>query len=123
MGGNYDIGKGYKAETFGFFRQPNQTAQGYVPGFSMFSFGFKKEFNNKKGSVGLRFIEPFKKYKSFETELQGDDFYLYSNRNTVFRSIGISFKYTFGELRFDAIKNRTNIRNDDIKQGGDSQEF
>jgi hypothetical protein len=94
-----------------------------VPGFSMFSFGFKKEFNNKKGSVGLRFIEPFKKYKSFETELQGDDFYLYSNRNTVFRSIGISFKYTFGELRFDAIKNRTNIRNDDIKQGGDSGEF
>ena len=48
MGGNYDMGKGYKAETFGF-RPPNQTAQGYVPGFSMFSFGFKKDFNNKKG--------------------------------------------------------------------------
>jgi hypothetical protein len=118
MGGNYDMGKGYKAETFGFFRPPNQTAQGYVPGFSMFSFGFKKDFNNNKGSIGLRFVEPFKKYKSFETELEGDDFYIYSNRNTVFRSIGISFKYTFGELKFDVIKDRTNIRNDDIKDGG-----
>ena len=119
LGGNYDIGKGYKAETFGFFRAPNQTSQGYVPTFSMLSFGFKKDFNNKKGSIGLRFVEPFKKYKSFETQLEGDDFYIYSNRNTVFRSIGISFKYTFGELKFDVIKDRTNIRNDDIKDGGD----
>jgi len=124
LGGNFDMGKGYKAETFGFFRAPNQTSQGYVPTFSMLSFGFKKDFNNKKGSIGLRFVEPFKKYKSFETELQGDDFYIYSNRNTVFRSIGISFKYTFGELKFDVIKDRTNIRNDDIKDGGDgSGEF
>ncbi len=124
MGGNYDMGKGYKTETFGFFRPPNQTAQGYVPGFSMFSFGFKKDFNNKKGSIGLRFVEPFKKYKSFETELEGDDFYIYSNRNTVFRSIGISFKYTFGELKFEVIKDRTNIRNDDIKdEGSGSGEF
>ena len=119
LGGNFDIGKGYKAETFGFFRAPNQTSQGYVPTFSMLSFGFKKDFNNKKGSIGLRFVEPFKKYKSFETQLEGDDFYIYSNRNTVFRSIGVSFKYTFGELKFDVIKDRTNIRNDDIKDGGD----
>ncbi len=119
MGGNYDLGKGYKAETFGFFRPPNQTAQGYVPGFSMFSLGFKKEFNNKRGSIGLRFIEPFKKFKSFETELEGDDFYVYNNRNVVFRSIGISFKYTFGQLKFDAIKDRNNIKNDDLKDGGD----
>ena len=118
MGGNYDLGKGYKAETFGFFRPPNQTAQGFVPGFSLLSFGFKKEFNNNKGSLGLRFVEPFKKFKAFETELEGDNFYIYSNRNVVFRSIGISFKYTIGELKFNAIKDRTNIRNDDIKDGG-----
>ena len=125
IGGNYDLGKGYKAETFGFFRKRNQTSQGYTPGFSMFSIGFKKELNNKKGSIGIRFIEPFKKYKSFETELEEDgDFYLYSNRNVVFRSIGISFKYTFGELKFNAIKNRTNIRNDDMKsQDGGEGEF
>ena len=113
-------------KTFGFFRKKNQTAQGYTPGFSMFSIGFKKELNNKKGSIGIRFIEPFKKYKSFETELQQEgDFYLYSNRNIVFRSIGVSFKYTFGELKFNAIKNRTNIKNDDMKSqdGGGEGDF
>lgn len=120
VGGSYDLGKGYKAETFGFFRSPNQTSQGYTPGFSMFSIGFKKEFNNKKGSIGLRLIEPFKKFKSFETVIDGDGFYQYSNRNTVFRSIGISFKYTFGNLKFNAIKDRTNIKNDDLMQGGNS---
>ena len=118
MGGSYDLGKGYKAETYGFFRSPNQTSQGINPGFSMFSVGFKKEFNNKKGSLGLRFTEPFKKYKPFVTELEIGDTYYYSQRDVLFRSIGISFKYTFGELRFNSIKENTNIKNDDLMQGG-----
>ena len=121
MGGNYDLGKGYKAETYGFFRSPNQTSQGFSPGFSMFSLGFKKEFSNKKGSIGLRFTEPFKKYKPFVTETTGDDFYIFEQRDVLFRSIGISFKYTFGELRFNSIKENTNIKNDDLMQGGDSE--
>ncbi len=117
MGGSYDIGKGYKAETFGFFRAPNQTSQGVNPGFSMFSIGFKKEFKNKKGSIGLRFVEPFKQYKSFITELEEPGkFNTYGQNDVVFRSIGISFKYTFGELNFNAIKDRTNIKNDDLMQ-------
>ena len=86
----------------------------------MVSVGFKKEFNNKKGSIGIRIIEPFKKYKDFESELEGDGFYQYSNRQTQFRSIGISFKYTFGEMKFRAIKKKTSISNDDLmEEGGD----
>jgi len=50
--------------------------------------------------------------------IDGDGFYQYSNRNTEFRSIGVSFKYTFGNLKFNAIKDRTNIKNDDLIQGG-----
>ena len=117
-GGNYDLGKGYKIETWGFFRSPTATSQGSIPSFSMFSIGAKKEFKNKKGSIGLRVIQPFKQYKSFETEINGDGFYKYSNNETLFRSVGISFKYTFGEMKFKAIKNKTNISNDDLMQGG-----
>ena len=113
-GGSYDLGKGYKIETWGFFRSPTATSQGYIPSFSMFSIGAKKEFNNKKGSLGLRVIQPFKQFKSFETEINGDGFYTYSNNETLFRSIGISFKYTFGEMKFKAIKAKTNISNDDL---------
>lgn len=118
MGGNYDLGKGYKAETWGFFRSPTRTTQGFTPNFSMFSIGFKKDFKNKKGSIGLRLIEPFKEHKDFESELEGDDFYQYSNREVIFRSIGISFKYTFGEMKFKAIKQKTNISNDDLMEEG-----
>lgn len=118
MGGNYDLGRGYKAETWGFFRSPTRTTQGFTPNFSMFSIGFKKDFKNKKGSIGLRFIEPFKQHKDFESELEGDDFYQYSNREVIFRSIGISFKYTFGEMKFKAIKQKTNISNDDLMEEG-----
>lgn len=117
-GGSYDLGKGYKMETWGFFRSPTATSQGSIPSFSMFSIGAKKEFKNKKGSIGLRVIQPFKQYKSFETEINGDGFYKYSNNETLFRSVGISFKYTFGEMKFKAIKNKTNISNDDLMQGG-----
>jgi len=123
FGGNYDLGKGYKAETFGFFRSPNQTSQGFSPGFSMFSLGFKKEFKNKKGSIGLRFTEPFKAYKPFITEIEGTNFYSYTRKDILFRSIGISFKYTFGELKFNSIKDNTNIKNDDLMQGGGDNEF
>lgn len=118
MGGGYDLGKGYKMETWGFFRSPTATSQGYIPSFSMFSIGAKKEFNNKKGSLGFRVIQPFKQFKSFETEVNGDGFYVYSNNETLFRSIGISFKYTFGEMKFKANKNKTNISNDDLMEGG-----
>ncbi len=121
MGGGYDLGKGYKMETWGFFRSPTATSQGSIPSFSMFSIGAKKEFKNKKGSIGLRVIQPFKPYKSFETEINGDGFYKYSNNETLFRSIGISFKYTIGEMRFKAVKNKTNISNDDLMQGGEGE--
>lgn len=122
MGGNYDLGKGYKAETWGFFRSPTRTTQGYTPNFSMFSIGFKKEFNNKKGSIGLRLIDPFFDHKDFKSVLEGDNFYQYSNREVVFRSIGISFKYTFGEMKFKAVKDRTGISNDDLMEGGGGDE-
>lgn len=118
MGGTYDFGKGFKAETWGFFRSPTATTQGYIPSFSLISFGVKKSFNEKKGSIGVRIIEPFKQYKSFESEITGDGFYQYSNNEVLFRSIGISFKYTFGEMKFKAIKDRTNISNDDLMEEG-----
>ena len=38
------------------------------------SFGVKKDFKNKRGSLGLHIIEPFNKYKVFSTNLKGDNF-------------------------------------------------
>ena len=124
---NYNFGitinfkNNWKAEGFGFARSPSQTIQGTSTSFSMMSFGFKKEFKNKRGSVGIRIIEPFAKNgnKIWTTELNGSSFYQISERTTKFTSIGISFKYTFGKLNFKSNNKRSKIKNDDVSE--DSQ--
>lgn len=116
FGGTYDLGKKWKAEGWGFFRSPSQTIQGTVTSFSMMSFGVKKDFKNKRGSLGMHIVEPFSKYKVFTTDVSGDNFTLHAERNLAFRSIGISFQYTFGKLNFKAASKQSNIKNDDVSE-------
>jgi len=116
FGGSYNISDHWKAECWGFFRSPNQTIQGSSTSFSMMSFGVKKEFKNKRGSLGIRIIEPFKDKKIFLTEINGGNFNQRSERTITFRSIGISFKYTFGKLNFKSSKKQSSINNDDVSE-------
>lgn len=116
FGGTYDLGKKWKVEGWGFFRSPSQTIQGTSTSFSMMSFGIKKDFKNKRGSLGMHIVEPFNKYKVFTTDVSGESFTLHSERNLEFRSIGISFKYTFGKLNFKASSKQSNIKNDDVSE-------
>ena len=121
MGGSYDLGKNWKIETFGHFRSPNQTIQGSTTSWSMISCGVKKTFKNKRGSVGLRIIEPFQKNKEFKSDLDGEFFSQSSLRTIPYRSFAISFKYTIGKLNFKDSNKKTNIKNDDIQE--DSSDY
>jgi outer membrane receptor protein involved in Fe transport len=116
FGGSYNISDHWKAECWGFFRSPNQTIQGSSTSFSMMSFGVKKEFKNKRGSLGIRIIEPFKDKKVFLTDINGVNFTQKSERIITFRSIGISFKYTFGKLNFKSSGKKSSIKNDDVSE-------
>ncbi len=116
FGGNLSFAKYWKAETFAFYRSPTQTVQGSITSFSMISVGIKREFKNKRGSIGIRIIEPFEKNKEFRTDLSGEFFTQESIRTIPFRSLSISFKYTLGKLNFKDGSKKTNIRNDDIKE-------
>ena len=126
---NYNFGitlklkNNWKAEGFGFARSPSQTLQGTSTSFSMMSFGIKKEFKNKRGSLGIRIIEPFAKNgnKIWTTDLSGDNFNQTSERITKFTSIGISFKYTFGKLNFKSNSKRSKIKNDDVSEDSNSE--
>ena len=116
---NLKLGNGYKLESRAFFRSPRQTIQGDRPSFSMMSFGFKKDFKNKRGSIGLGMIEPFSKYKSFDTNIEGElsngDVFV-NNRDyqILFRSFNISLKYKFGKIDFDPIKKKASLENNDV---------
>ena len=47
FGVNYDLGKNWKIEGWGFYSSDEQTIQGTSTSFSMMSFGVKKDFKNK----------------------------------------------------------------------------
>ena len=115
---NIKLGKGYKVESRAFFRSPRQTIQGERPSFSMMSFGFKKEFSNKRGSIGIGMIEPFSKYKSFDTAISGESRDGTTFENTrdyeiLFRSVNLTFKYKFGKIDFNPIKKKAILENND----------
>ena len=122
IGGTVDLGNRFKFETWGWFSSPTQTLQGTTDNFSMMSFGLKKDFKNKRGSLGIRLIEPFSKYKNFTSELSGSNFTQYSNRQLTFRSVGISFSYTFGKLNFRSKSVNSKIKNNDLQEGGGNEQ-
>ena len=113
---------GIKADIFGFYNSPRFTLQGRIPSFSIMSFGVSKEIWDERGSVGINVVEPFFENKSFESELEGDNFYQYSNVQVPFRSFGVNFSYRFGKLDFKAKQRRSKIRNTDLKSGGDGSD-
>ncbi len=122
VSGSYKFPKDYKVEVFGFFRSPQITLQGQTPSFSIYSFGAKKDILNKKGSIGIRIVQPFSEFLFFDTELSGDNFNFESSFGLPFRSFGISFSYRFGKMDFKRTRQRrSKIRNSDQKSGDDGQ--
>src|SRR5690606_6968064 len=51
--GGYEIGNGWGIQLFGFYRGNRVELQGSQGGFGIYSLSVKKDFANKKGSIGL----------------------------------------------------------------------
>lgn len=120
FGGTVNLPKDFKIDFFGFLRSPRFTIQGKQPNFSIYGMGVKKEFPKIKASLGIRLIEPFNEYKFFDSSQSGDGFSLESSFGIPFRSIGVSFDYRFGNMKFK--ERKSSIKNTDLLQGGDGQQ-
>jgi len=112
-GGEVTITSTFKADFFGFFQAPRFTLQGQNASFSIYGFGFRKDF--KDFSLGIRLIEPFVENKNFDSDITGTDFRQISSFVLPFRSVGVNFRYKFGKVDFKERKSK--IRNSDQKQG------
>jgi outer membrane receptor protein involved in Fe transport len=112
-GGEFSFTGTIKADFFGFFQAPRFTLQGENASFSIYGFGFRKDF--KDWSLGIRVIEPFVANKSFDSDIVGSDFRQISQFNLPFRSIGVNVRYKFGKVDFKERKSK--IKNSDQKQG------
>ena len=119
MFGSYNLSKGWGFQFFGFYRGREVQLQGTRGGFGIYSLGLKKDFNNKKGSVGFgaeNFFTPEFRIKSESNSPVYSQQSLNVLHNMSFR---VNISYRFGKMSMEAPKRRKSVNNDDLKDGGD----
>ncbi len=118
MFGSYDLSKGWGFQFFGFYRGRQVQLQGYQGGFGIYSLGLKKDFNEKKGSIGFgaeNFFTPAIKVRNETKSPLVSQYSVNTMHNLSFK---ITFSYRIGKMTMDAKpKRRKSINNDDLKDG------
>ncbi|EMR03118.1 outer membrane beta-barrel family protein [Cesiribacter andamanensis] len=115
---NFNFGKGWKANTFTFYRSAQPTLQGRQPSYMFMNMGISKDILKEKGNIGLSAANPFSEFIEFRSEVRGENFYQSSAFRNQQRDIRLSFRYNFGDMKFRPQNRNTRIRNDDQKSGG-----
>ncbi|MDW3651908.1 MAG: TonB-dependent receptor [Bacteroidia bacterium] len=110
---------GWSIQAFSFMRGRRVELQGSRGGFGMYGLGMNKDFNNKKGSLGIAAENFAGKGWNVRSELNSPIF-SQSNSMLLFnRNIKVNFTYKFGTLEMkDARRKTRSVRNDDLMQGG-----
>lgn len=103
-------------QVFTIDNSPRRTIQGTSPTFSLLGLGIRKQFDAKKASLGLNVLNPFNKYKYFDQDISSPGFTQISNTAFPFRSVGLTFSYSFGKTTFSNPKQKNNINPDEEKQ-------
>lgn len=111
---------GWAFQGFGGMRGKQVQLQGYQGTFAYYSFGLRKEFNEKRGTVGLS-AENFLNHP-FTVKSQFNSSVLAQNSTTSFYNAGIrvNFSYQIGKLSFNQPqRKKKSINNDDQKSEGE----
>ena len=110
---------GWGFQLFGGARGNQVQLQGTQGGMFFYSLGMRKEFNDKKASIGLAaeniFNHPFTQRSELNSPILTQ-----SSQNSFYNAgVRLTFSYKLGKMSFnDSPKNRKSINNDDVK-GGD----
>jgi outer membrane receptor protein involved in Fe transport len=114
--------QGWGLQAFGFYRGREVQLQGSRTGFYMYSLGFKKDFANKKGSIGFGAENFLTKGVRFTSDLKSSQFNQTSATQLYNRNFKITFSYSIGKMSFDAPKRKTkSVSNSDVIGGGDQK--
>lgn len=118
--GTLTLPGGFNAETFAILNSPTRTIQGKLPSFGFIGFGVRKEIMNKKASIGINTLSPFKNAIDFDQELRSRHLVQTSHTAFPFRSVGLTFSYNFGKVTIkqdNPMAPKKTGLNDDLKQG------
>lgn len=112
---------GWGAQAFGFLQGNQVQLQGNQGGFAFYTVGIKKDFKNKKGSIGIAGENFFNKRFAIHSELQSAQFNQVSNIYMYNRGVRLTFSYKIGKMTVDAPKKKArSVNNDDVKSDGQS---
>lgn len=114
---------GWGAQAFGFLQGQQVQLQGLQGGFGFYTLGVKKEFKNKKGSVGLAAENFLANRFTIRTTLNSPQFDQVNNVYLYNRGVRATFTYKIGKMTMDAPRKKAkSVNNDDVKSdGGDQQ--
>ncbi|RYU93996.1 outer membrane beta-barrel family protein [Emticicia agri] len=107
---------GWGIQGFSFFRGRQVQLQGTEGGFYMYSVGFRKDFKNKKGSIGLA-TDNFFGGMVRRSTLESAQFKQVSVNNIYNQNVKLTFSYKIGNMRMVEQKKTKSVRNDDVKAG------
>ncbi|HCW07578.1 MAG TPA: TonB-dependent receptor [Cytophagales bacterium] len=119
MFGNYTIGKGWGLQFFGFIRGRQVNLQGYQGAFRIYSLSLQKEFNEKRGSIGLG-VENFVTNSLTVKSNTVSPILTQESANTFYNfNFKVNFNYRIGKLTMNQPKkSNKSINNDDLKDSG-----
>ncbi|HYG02769.1 MAG TPA: TonB-dependent receptor [Chryseosolibacter sp.] len=117
--GNYNLNKGWGLQFFSFYRGRQVQLQGSQDGFYMYSLAVKKEFNEKRGSIGLGFENFLQSSIKMKSRLETPHLSQMSVNEMFNSSIRLNVSYRIGKMKVDSPpRRRRSINNDDLKDGG-----
>jgi outer membrane receptor protein involved in Fe transport len=120
MFGTYNFTKTWGLQFFGFYRGRQVQLQGTQGGFGIYSLSLKKDFANKKGSIGFG-AENFFNFNGFKMRNELVSPVLVQNSTNIMHNMSfkVNFSFRFGKMSFDQRPTRRrSINNDDLKDGG-----
>ena len=110
---------GWGIQAFGGFRGNRVQLQGVQSGMGMYSLGVRKDFANKKGSLGLAADNFFGGMKIRST-LTSPTFSQVSVNNIYNQNVKLTFSYKIGKMSLVETKKRTKSVNNTDVLGGES---
>ncbi len=118
--GSYNLNKGWAIQGFGFGRGRQVQLQGYQGNFRMYSLGVRKEFNEKRGSIGFGLENFLQKAITMKNETISPEVQQFGKNTMNNMGVRVNISYRFGKMGVDQTPRRrsSRINNDDLKDGG-----
>jgi outer membrane receptor protein involved in Fe transport len=111
-----DLGKGFRAQFFGFYNSDRVNLQGKYGGFGFYNVVLQKEVLKKKGTIGFGYDNPFSETIKWRNDFVGPNFVQTQDVAMYRRGWRINLKYEFGKMS-GGQRQKKRISNDDKKAG------